>query len=75
MSMLIINLVSKETKEVVKFFSALNCAQMEIKEFGSVETLDNKQVDVVFENLTEKQQETVLEMFTLCDASFTHEVK
>ncbi|UKA04866.1 hypothetical protein [Photobacterium damselae] len=73
-AMLIITLVSRETKELVNFMSALNCAQMEINTFASVETLDNQQLDVVFEGLTDKQQKCVLETFEMNNTAFTYAV-
>ena len=71
MSLLVITLTSTDTKSIVNFFSALNCAQMEINEFASIETTDDQNLDAVFEDLTELQREKVLEMFNICNAPYT----
>lgn len=73
MSTLIISPLSLAVNDLVAFISAMNCAQMEINEFASIETIKKGQLDVVFEDLTEKQREKVLAMFTLNNAKYTYE--
>ena len=75
MALLIISPTSFSVKDLVVFMSATNCAQMEINEFASIETLDNNQLDVVFEGLTQRQQLKVIEMFDLNQAKYISEIK